>query len=241
MALQTLSLSSKTSARHWPSSWRSFSPALRSLSSFGKQRFSPVVMRPTSSASAPSPHSFTSSSKACLKTRTSVFCCSKLSKFSLSARCVFSQWRGRSPVRTAGGFVNFGRLVTNSATPFKDNSRSFFSCSSRSLLERSSSRAWAACARSSLSFFIWRSCSSESFAFSPQLLLIICSISFSCRSNFCLSASRSSSVRVPPAPPPVPPAASFFFSSSTSAFSREICEASSFFVAETLMALARFA
>jgi len=78
--------------------------------------------------------------------------------------------------------------------------------------------------------------------FSSQVLLTISCISRSWASNLLLISWRSSSARCeePPTAPP-PPLASFFFSSSISAFRREICEASSFFVAETLMAFARLA
>mmetsp|Transcript_62734 Transcript_62734/g.173892 ORF Transcript_62734/g.173892 Transcript_62734/m.173892 type:complete len:206 (+) Transcript_62734:685-1302(+) len=193
-------------------------------------------------ASAPSPTSLTSSSKACLKTNTMVRCSFSSSMPWRKERCAFSHWRGCSPVRSGGGFSSLGMLVTRSMRPRMDSSRSFFSCSSRRRLARSSSTACAAFRCSSATFCIFRSCSSLSLALSCQLLLIISSISLSCFSNFSFSASRSASERPPaPPPPPLPELASFFFSSSTSAFSRDICEASSFFVAETLIDFARFA
>mmetsp|Transcript_18977 Transcript_18977/g.50144 ORF Transcript_18977/g.50144 Transcript_18977/m.50144 type:complete len:210 (-) Transcript_18977:1179-1808(-) len=208
------------------------------------QRLSPVAARLKSSASAPSLQSLTSSWSECLKTRASVRC-----SFSSSICCrrvlrVFSHWRGRSPVSTAGGLSNLGMYSKKSVNARTESSMSFFSWSSFRRLALSSSTACAARRRSSASFSIFRLCSSLSFALSPQLLFIICSISFSCFSNFSFSASRSASDRpllAEAKPPPVPAGPSFFFSSSTSAFSREICEASSFFVAETLMALARLA
>mmetsp|Transcript_63676 Transcript_63676/g.205155 ORF Transcript_63676/g.205155 Transcript_63676/m.205155 type:complete len:301 (-) Transcript_63676:294-1196(-) len=240
VACRTDSEISEASLRPRPSSCASFSPPFRNLSSFGRQRVRPVAARLMSSASAPSPQSLTSSSKACLKTSTIVRCSLSSSTCSRKERCVFSHWRGVSPVRIGGGFSNFGRFATKSMRPRMESSRSFFSCSIRSLRALSSSKAFAAFCFSSATFCMAFSCSSLSLALSPQLLDIICSMSLSCRSNFAFSASRSASER-PAAPPPVPAASSFFFSSSTSVLSREICEASSFFVAWTLMALARLA
>mmetsp|Transcript_70067 Transcript_70067/g.204998 ORF Transcript_70067/g.204998 Transcript_70067/m.204998 type:complete len:446 (+) Transcript_70067:1294-2631(+) len=242
IAWWTASESSEAVLRLWPSSCCSFSPPFRSLSSFGKQRLSPNDVVVMSLASAPSPTSRTSSSKACLKTNTMVRCSFSSSTSWRSVRSVFNHWRGCSPMSSGGGLSNLGRCVMKSKRPRIDSSRSFFSCSSRKRLARSSSTACAALRCSSATFCILRSCSSLSFALSVQLLLSMFSISLSCLSNFSFSASRSDSER--PAAPPTPPEpalASFFFSSSTSVFSREICEASSFFVAETLMAFARFA
>mmetsp|Transcript_79833 Transcript_79833/g.237835 ORF Transcript_79833/g.237835 Transcript_79833/m.237835 type:complete len:560 (+) Transcript_79833:900-2579(+) len=240
IACRMASESSEADARLVPSICCIFSPPFRSLSSFGKQRLNPKDVVFMSLASAPSPTSLTSSSKACLKTSTMVRCSFSSSTSWRRVRSVFSHWRGCSPMSSGGGDSNLGRCVMKSTRPRIDNSRSFFSCRSRRRLERSSSSACAALRCSSATFCIIRSCSSLSFALSVQLFESICSISLSCRSNFAFSCSLSCSVR-PTGPPPEPAPASFFFSSSTSAFSREICEASSFFVAATLMDLARFA
>mmetsp|Transcript_89953 Transcript_89953/g.290618 ORF Transcript_89953/g.290618 Transcript_89953/m.290618 type:complete len:261 (-) Transcript_89953:1117-1899(-) len=223
------------------SSCKSLSVAFRSFSNFSKLRFKPVAAKPQSAASELSPQSLTSSSKPCLKTSMRVFCSLSSSNCCLEVRCILSHCRGNSPVSTVGAFSNLGKCSTKSIKARIESSKSFFSCNNLSLRARSSSTTWAAIRRSSLSFSILRSCSSLSLALSSQLLLIMPCMSFNCCSNFCFSASFSASVKPAAPPTPLPEDSSFFFNSSTSAFSREICEASSFFVAETLIAFARFA
>mmetsp|Transcript_34627 Transcript_34627/g.93802 ORF Transcript_34627/g.93802 Transcript_34627/m.93802 type:complete len:497 (+) Transcript_34627:970-2460(+) len=171
--------SSAEVARLWPSSCWSFSPPFRNFSSFGKQRLSAKYVVFTSLASAPSPTSRTSSSKACLKTDTMVRCSFSSSTSWRRVRSVFSHTRGCSPVKSGDGFSNLGRWVTKSKRPRIDNSKSFCSWSSRKRLARSSSTACAALRCSSATFCILRSCSSLSFALSVQLLESICSISLS--------------------------------------------------------------
>mmetsp|Transcript_90120 Transcript_90120/g.215262 ORF Transcript_90120/g.215262 Transcript_90120/m.215262 type:complete len:217 (+) Transcript_90120:823-1473(+) len=206
--------------------------AFRSFSSFGSDLPMPVICRVRSSDSAPSPQSLRSSSKPCLKTCTRFRCCANASMSCLSARWLLSHCR--LSASTAGAQLT---EAARSTSPLSDSSRSFFSSNSLRRFKRSSSSAAAAFSRSSRKRCIWRSCSSLRRAFSSQLLLSMCSISLSCFWNFC-SASRSAAE--PPAPPaPVP--ISFFLSSSTSALSLETWDASSFLVADTLMAFARFA
>mmetsp|Transcript_63677 Transcript_63677/g.205162 ORF Transcript_63677/g.205162 Transcript_63677/m.205162 type:complete len:257 (-) Transcript_63677:294-1064(-) len=232
----------------WLSRPRSFSHSRRRVSSFVSARRTPAFAMPGSAASSPSTQSRTSSLKAPWKTRAIVCCSLRVLASSTMEATIFIHCLGSSPERrgwqaawpsAAGG----GSVCVTSRRPRIESSRSFWSCSSLKRFRHSSCMAFA-----------WRLCSSMallscaswvllSAAFSSQVLSTIFCISVSWLWNFALSSAFSSSAAGPPPPPPPPPEVfrSFFFSSSISALSREICDASSFFWAETLMALARLA
>mmetsp|Transcript_10739 Transcript_10739/g.24140 ORF Transcript_10739/g.24140 Transcript_10739/m.24140 type:complete len:289 (+) Transcript_10739:478-1344(+) len=207
-------------------------------------------------ASSPSTHSRRSSLKAPWKTRAMVCCCFNASSTSTQAAAVLSHCRRSLPERNvAQGSPSAsasasallaafeGKDCTVSRRPRMESSRSFCSCSRRKRFRHSASmaRAWRFCSSRALP-----SCVSWSLlkrAFSSQVLFTIFSMSASWAWNFALiSCLSSAAIGPPPAtPPPEEAAASFFLSSSISALRRDIWEASSFLVADTLIALARLA
>mmetsp|Transcript_149717 Transcript_149717/g.480764 ORF Transcript_149717/g.480764 Transcript_149717/m.480764 type:complete len:784 (+) Transcript_149717:619-2970(+) len=268
-ASTTWAANSPTCRRASSSMLASFSTSRRKVSSLVVARRAPVRAMPLSCVSSPSTQSFRSSEKALWKSIAMVLCCFKASVREANEETTFSHCLSRSPDRnaaqatgpessggggapaapsapSAAGPEAEGSSWTVISSPRMESSRSAWSCSSlkRFFLSSSITRCCRLC--SSMALVIWFSCCSLNFFFSSQLLLTIFCISASWASNFSFIACRSSSAMGPPPPPPLPPPPppppmSFFFNSSISAFSREIWEASSFLVAETLMAFARLA
>mmetsp|Transcript_125535 Transcript_125535/g.349462 ORF Transcript_125535/g.349462 Transcript_125535/m.349462 type:complete len:206 (-) Transcript_125535:1111-1728(-) len=200
-------------------------------------------------ASSPSTQSRRSSLKAPSKTRAVVCCCFSPLAISVMEAMVFSHCLATSPLRNAQVLVlpsaTAGKDCTVSRKPRRESSKSFWSCISRKRLRDSSCMALTCRFCSSMALLSSSSWALLREAFSSQLLWTIFCISSSWLVYLAFISSLSSSAIGPPPPPPPPPPeeapANFFFNSSISAFKREICEASSFFVAWILIDLARLA